>query len=145
MGSPLLVAEFVTKNTQTVCYCLPVCLPACPSDCVIDCLPDYLTDWLTVSLSSRCTAEGNRILKIRNVFWRAQKEFNIACNHGGRSWSGPDPKGGGGAPPPRPRLQTPKMLYRTMGFVGARGARDFVLGIWQGEILVFDPMCLYSK
>ena len=57
--------------------------------------------------------------------------------HGGRSWSGPDPKGGGGGP-----LQTPKWLYRTIGFVGAG---DFVLGIWQGEIFVFDPMCLYSK
>ena len=28
-----------------------------------------------------------------------------------------------------------------MGFVGAGGVGDFVLGIWQG----FDPMCLYSK
>ena len=47
----------------------------------------------------------------------------------------------GGVPPPPP-LQTPKWLYRTMGFVGARGAGDFVLGIWQGEIFLFDPMCL---
>ena len=53
----------------------------------------------------------------------------------------PTPKGG---PVPHP-LQTPKWLYRTMGFVRAGGAGDFVLGIWQGEILVFDPMCLYSK
>ena len=37
------------------------------------------------------------------------------CTHGGCSWSGPDPKGGG-VPPP-------KWLYRTMGFVGAG---DFV-------------------
>ena len=47
--------------------------------------------------------------------------------------------------PPPPLLQTPKWLYRTMGFVGAGGARDFVLGIGQGEIFLFDPMCLYSK
>ena len=46
-----------------------------------------------------------------------------------------------GVPPPPP-LQTPKWLYRTMGFVGAGG---FVLGIRQGEIFLFDPMCLYSK
>ena len=52
------------------------------------------------------------------------------------------PQGGRGAPPPPP-LQTPKW-YGTMGFVGA-GAGDFVLGIWQGEIFLFDPMCLYSK
>ena len=58
MGSPLLVAESATEKTQAVCFCLPVCLPACPTDC----LPDYLTDWLTVRLSSRCTAEDNRIL-----------------------------------------------------------------------------------
>ena len=50
------------------------------------------------------------------------------------------PQRGGGYPPPL--LQTPKWLYRTMGFVGAG---DFVLGIWQGEIFLFDPMCLYSK
>ena len=58
--------------------------------------------------------------------------------HGGRSWSGPDPKGGGG-------VQTPKWLYRTMGFMGATGAGVFVLGIRQGEIFLFNPMCLYSN
>ena len=46
------------------------------------------------------------------------------------------PRGGLGA------LQTPKWLYGTMGFVGAG---DFSLGIRQGEIFLFDPMCLYSK
>ena len=50
-------------------------------------------------------------------------------------------KGGGGTPPPPPALQTPKWLYGTMGFVVAG---DFVLGIRQGEIFLFDPMCLYS-
>ena len=64
--------------------------------------------------------------------------------HGGRSWSEPDPKGGGRGTPPPP-LQTPKWLYRTLGSVGARGAGDFVLGIRQGEIFLFDLMCLYSK
>ena len=29
-----------------------------------------------------------------------------------------------------------------MGFVGAG---DFVLGIRQGDIFLFDPMCLYSE
>ena len=48
----------------------------------------------------------------------------------------------GGTPPP---LQTPKWLYGTMGFMGARGAGDFVLGIRQGKILLFNPMCLCSK
>ena len=37
------------------------------------------------------------------------------------------PQGGGGG-----ALQTPKWLYETMGFVGARGAGDFVLSIRQG-------------
>ena len=46
----------------------------------------------------------------------------VSEGHGGRSWSGPDPKGVGGA------LRTPKLLHGTMCFVGARGAGDFVLG-----------------
>ena len=29
-----------------------------------------------------------------------------------------------------------------MGFVGARGAGDFVLGIWQGEICVYMYACM---
>ena len=61
--------------------------------------------------------------------------------HGGRSWSGPDPKGGGGPPP----LRTPKLSHGTRCFVGAGGAGDFVLGIRQGEFFLFHPMCLYSK
>ena len=44
-----------------------------------------------------------------------------------------------------PPLQTPKWLYGTMGFVGARSAGDFGLGIRRGEFFLFDPMCLYSK
>ena len=52
-------------------------------------------------------------------------------------------RGGGGTPPPP--LRTPKLSYGTMCFVGAGGAGDFVLGIGQGEIFLFDPMCLYSK
>ena len=48
--SPLLGAASATdKKTQTVCFCLT------------DCWPGLGTDWLTVNLSSRCTAEGNRI------------------------------------------------------------------------------------
>ena len=54
----------------------------------------------------------------------------------------PTPKGGGGG---GHSLRTPKMSYGTMCVVGAGGAGDFVLGIGQGEILLFDPMCLYSK
>ena len=50
---------------------------------------------------------------------------------------------GGGVPPPP--SQTPKWLYRTMGFLGDGGAGDFVLGIRQAEIFLFDPMCLHSK
>ena len=57
-------------------------------------------------------------------------------------YDGQDPTPKGGGVPPPPPLQTPKWLYRTMGFVGAG---DFDLGIWQGEIFLFDPMCLYSK
>ena len=55
---------------------------------------------------------------------------------------GQDPTPKPPPPPPPPPLQPPKWLYRTMGFVGAG---DFVLGIRQGEIFLFDPMCLYSK
>ena len=49
-------------------------------------------------------------------------------------------RGEGGVPPPP--LQTPTWLYRLFGFVGAG---DFVLGIRQVEIFLFDLMCLYSK
>ena len=51
----------------------------------------------------------------------------ICTAHGVDPGQAPAPKGGAGYPPPP--LQTPKWLYRTMGFVGARGAGDFVLGI----------------
>ena len=71
--------------------------------------------------------------------------MGTCSSHKGRSWSGPDPKGGGVGDPPPPPLRTPKLSHRTMCFVGARGAGDFVLGIRQGEIFLFDPMCLYSK
>ena len=51
------------------------------------------------------------------------------CTHGGRCWSGPNPKGGGYPP-------SPKWLYRSLGFVGAR---DFVLGIRQGGNFCVPP------
>ena len=41
-------------------------------------------------------------------------------------------------------LQTPKWLYGTMGFVGTRGAGDFVLGIWQGGIFCLT-LCVYTQ
>ena len=66
----------------------------------------------------------------------------LCCVRGADPGQDPTPKGGGTPPPP---LQTPKWLYRTMCFVGAGGAGDFVLGRWQGEFFLFDPMCLYSK
>ena len=43
--------------------------------------------------------------------------------------------GGGGA-------TNPKMVVWNNGFCGCR---NFVLGIWQGEIFLFDPMYLCSK
>ena len=65
-----------------------------------------------------------------------------ARSTGAAPGQGPTPRGGG-APPP---LRTPKWLYRSMGFVGAGGAGDFVLGTWKGEFFWFDvSMCLYSK
>ena len=63
--------------------------------------------------------------------------------HGGCSLSAPNPKEAGGGYPFPPPLQTPKWLYRTMGFAGATDAG--VLGIRRGEIFLFDPICLYSK
>ena len=65
--------------------------------------------------------------------------------HGGRPWSGPDPKGGGGGGGTPPPLRTPKLSHGTRCFVGAGGAGDFVLGIRQGEFFLFHPMCLSSK
>ena len=50
----------------------------------------------------------------------------------------PTPKGGGDPP-----STDPKMVVQNNGLVGARGAGDFVLGIRQGEIFLFDPMCLF--
>ena len=46
--------------------------------------------------------------------------------HGGCSWSGPNPKGGGG------RSTDPEWLHGTMCFVGTRGTGDFVLGTRYG-------------
>ena len=65
----------------------------------------------------------------------------MGLHHGGRSWSGPDPKGGGTPPP----LRNPKLSHGTRCFVGAGGAGDFVSGLRQGEFFLFHPMCLYSK
>ena len=53
------------------------------------------------------------------------------------------PQRGGYPPPPLYRPQNG--CTDTMGFVGARDAGDFLLGIRQGEIFLFGPMCLYSK
>ena len=85
---------------------------------------------------SALTADGARSRSVAGV---AGASARVCPSHGWRSLSGPDPKGGGGA------LQTPKWLSGTMGFVGARGAGEFVLGIRQGDNFLFDPMCLYSK
>ena len=64
---------------------------------------------------------------------------SLGRGHGGPFRARPHPKGGGGVLPP---IQTPKWLYKTEGFVGAR---DFVSSIRQGEIFLFDPRCQYSK
>ena len=50
------------------------------------------------------------------------------------------PEGGGGG---APSSMDPRMVVRING--GFVGAGDFVLGIWQGEIFLFDPMCLYLE
>ena len=91
---------------------------------------------------------------IRSTFSPCLRIWPIFCTqfmtmarvlvHGGRPWSGPDPKGGGGGDPPPP-LRTPKLSHGTRCFVGAGGAGDFVLGIRQGEFFLFHPMCLSSK
>ena len=76
----------------------------------------------------------------QNVFLHFKHDF-LHSPTGAGPGRDPTPKGG----PPPPPLRTPKLSYGTMCFVGARGAGDFVLGIGQGEIFLFDPMCLYSK
>ena len=45
-------------------HCLGTHLPLTKNQvcfCLTDCWPGAGTEWLTVNLSSRCTAEGNRI------------------------------------------------------------------------------------
>ena len=59
--------------------------------------------------------------------------------HGGRSWWGSNPKGGGGGAP-----QTPKLSHGTMCFVGARGAGDFLLGIRQGDFFC-STLCVSTQ
>ena len=61
-----------------------------------------------------CTESFHLMRKLLSSFGRKAHDSLVA--HGGRSWSGPDPKGGGA-------LRTPKLLHGTMCFVGAR---DFV-------------------
>ena len=62
----------------------------------------------------------------------------------------PTPRGGGVPPPlmepdgmshrgPPPPCTDPKMVVQNIGFCGARGAGDFVLGIRQGEIFFVRP------
>ena len=47
--------------------------------------------------------------------------------------------GGGGG------LRIPKWFYGTIGFVGARGVGDFVLGILQGEFFFGFTLCVYTQ
>ena len=68
VSSPVHEAKPASKKKSNLG--VSVCLPACLTDCLTDSLPDLLTDWLTISLSSRCTAEGNRI-------WRTFKKSCI--------------------------------------------------------------------
>ena len=58
--------------------------------------------------------------------------------HGGQSWSGPDPKGGGYPPP----STDPKMVVQDNGFCGRR---RFCFRHMAGGNFLFDPMYLYSK
>ena len=51
------------QKTATVCCCLT------------DCWPGYGTDWLTINLSSRCTAEDNRIFFSPNT-WQMMTFLN---------------------------------------------------------------------
>ena len=50
------------------------------------------------------------------------------------------PQRGGGGP-----LRTPKWLQRTMCFISAGGASDFLLGTRYGANFCFHHMCLYPK
>ena len=67
LSSPLLGAASATDKKPTFCqkhmFCIPVqdCLYLFVCFCLTDCWPGSGTDWLTANLSSRCTAEGNRI------------------------------------------------------------------------------------
>ena len=84
---------------------------------------------------------GGRVWHVTHTLPMEQrKALRVHFRHGGRSWSGPGPKGGGGG-----ALRTPKLSHGTVCFVGARGAGHFVLGIRHGEFFSFDPMCLCSK
>ena len=60
----------------------------------------------------------------------------LVCGARGSLLVGTRPQRGGG-------LWIPKLSYRTMCFVGAGSAEHFVLGIGQGKIFLFNPMCLY--
>ena len=53
---------------------------------------------------------------------------------------GTRPKGGGGGG----ALRTPKLSQRTMCFIGARGAADFVLGIPRGNFSC-ATLCVYTQ
>ena len=77
-------------------------------------------------------------------------EESRGCRHGaepqkcGRvvgAVSGPDHKGGGDPPP----STDPTFVARNNLLCQRQRRRRFCFSIRQGEIFLFDPMCLYSK
>ena len=64
----------------------------------------------------------------------------VHCITGADPGQDPTPKGGGGTPPPS---TDPKMVVQKNGFC-AGGARDFVLGIWQGKFFC-STLCVCTQ
>ena len=71
-------------------------------------------------------------------FCRPLEAARLVCwLHGGRSWSGPDPKGGGGDPPPP--STDPKIVARNKVLCRRRRRRRFCFRHTAGGIFLVPP------
>ena len=76
------------------------------------------------------------VQKLQNFMPQPHFQNYTAYVHGGRSWSGPDPKGGGGTPPPS---TDPKIVARNKVLCRRQRRRRFCFRHTAGGIFLVPP------